>query len=166
MRSSPKKSFVFALILLVLVPVTGVLGQENHGQIEGQVTREDGGGIGGVTVVIDETDAAELTDGNGLYRFSNVLEGNYTLTFTLGDSTASQSGVAVEAGSTQKVDMTVDWEPLFAETITVTSVSLRTERIVEAPAAVTLVTEQEIARQASHGQLPKLLEFTPGAEVT
>ena len=166
MKYYPQLSFVIALVLLVLVPVSGALGQEGQGQIEGQVTQETGEGLNGVTVVIDETDAIELTDGNGLYRFSDVPAGTYTLTYTLGHNTASQSGVTVEAGSTQNVDMTVDWKILFAETITVTSVSLRPERIVEAPAAVTLVTEQEIARQASHGQLPKLLEFTPGAEAT
>jgi iron complex outermembrane receptor protein len=31
---------------------------------------------------------------------------------------------------------------------------------------VTVVSEEQIEREASHGQLPKLLEFTPGAEVT
>ncbi len=166
MKTSPQLSFVLGLILLVLFPVSGALGQDGQGQIEGQVTRETGAGISGVTVEIEETAATELTDGTGIYRFANVPEGTYRLTFTLGDSTASQSDVTVEAGSTQRVDMAVGWAALFAETITVSSVSLRPERIVDAPAAVTLVTEQEIARQASHGQLPKLLEFTPGAEAT
>ena len=50
--------------------------------------------------------------------------------------------------------------------ITVVSASRRAERITEAPAAISVVPREEIERQASHGQLPKLLEFTPGAEVT
>ncbi len=31
---------------------------------------------------------------------------------------------------------------------------------------MTVITEQQIEREASHGQLPKLLEHTPGAETT
>src|SRR5690606_33401083 len=46
------------------------------------------------------------------------------------------------------------------------SASRRAERVTEAPAAVSVIPAAEIAREASHGQLPKLLEFTPGAQVT
>ena len=63
--------------------------------------------------------------------------------------------MTVAAGATRTVDKSVDWDVSFAETITVTSVSRRDERIIEAPAAVTVVTEQEIEREAATG---------PGAE--
>jgi hypothetical protein len=36
-------------------------------------------------------------------------------------------------------------------------------RVVEAPAAVTVIGRDELARQASHGQLPRALAATPGA---
>ena len=39
-------------------------------------------------------------------------------------------------------------------------------KVVDAPAAVTSIHEEEIQQQASQGQVPKILEFTPGAEVT
>ena len=70
------------------------------------------------------------------------------------------------AGSATTVDKSVEWDISFAETITVISASRRAERIIDAPAAVTVVTSEEIESQASHGQLPKLLEYTPGAEIT
>lgn len=54
----------------------------------------------------------------------------------------------------------------FVDEITVVSASRRRQRIVEAPAAVSVIPAEQIARESSHGQLPKLLEFTPGAEVT
>src|SRR5689334_22850847 len=53
-----------------------------------------------------------------------------------------------------------------ADSITVTSASRRRERIAEAPAAMSVVTRSEIERQASHGQVPKLLENAPGVELT
>ncbi len=139
---------------------------QGSGGITGTVSRESGVGVGGVAVVVNETGAADLTDSNGNFAFSRVAAGTYSLTFTLGDNVATAEGVEVTAGAEARVDQTVDWDISFAETITVTSASRRTERVVDAPAAVTVVTEAEIERQASHGQLPKVLEFTPGAEVT
>jgi iron complex outermembrane receptor protein len=53
----------------------------------------------------------------------------------------------------------------FADTVTVVSASRRRERIVEAPAAVIIVPQAEIEREAASGQLPKLLEFAPGVEL-
>lgn len=53
-----------------------------------------------------------------------------------------------------------------ADSITVTAASRRRERIVEAPAAVSVATRSEIERQAAHGQVPKLLENAPGVELT
>ncbi len=136
------------------------------GRIEGRVVRADGTGVGGVTVVVNEAGLAGITDSNGSFRFAGVPAGTYSISFTLGDNADTMSGVEVAAGQTARVDQTVDWELSFADTITVVSASRRAERIVEAPAAVTLVTEAEIQREGSHGQLPKLLEFTPGVEPT
>lgn len=76
------------------------------------------------------------------------------------------TNVSVAAGATTKLEQQVEWVAGIAESITVTSASREVERIVEAPAAVTSVSEEEIEQRASTGQLPKLIEFTPGAEVS
>ncbi|HSK77154.1 MAG TPA: TonB-dependent receptor, partial [Thermoanaerobaculia bacterium] len=60
----------------------------------------------------------------------------------------------------------VDWDVSFAESITVYSVSRRAERVTEAPAAVTVISQEEIQREAATGQIPKLIEFTPGVDFT
>ena len=157
-----KRSILFGVALVS----TAGLAAAQTGRIEGSVERENGAGIGSVVVVINETSDATLTDNSGDFRFAAVPAGTYSLSFTLGDNADQEADVEVVAGQTTRVDKTVDWVVSFAETITVVSASRRAERIVEAPSAVTLVTEEEIAREAAHGQLPKLLEFTPGAEVT
>jgi len=140
--------------------------REGSGRIEGRVTREDGSAIAGVGVAIDGTSAVTLTDDKGNFAFKSVRPGTYSVTFTLLDNVVTESDVEVKAGATTVVDRTVDWEISFVETVTVRSVSRRRERIVEAPAAVSSVTEEAIERQASHGQVPKLIEFTPGTEIT
>lgn len=154
---------LFAGALMLLVAVPGMA--QDSGRVTGQVVRDDGQGVGGVTVVVSELGAVEITNAEGSFRFDGVPAGSYTLNFSLGEN-ADSSTVDVVAGATADVEKQVDWDVSFAETITVFSASRRRERIVEAPAAVTVLTEQQLARESTHGQLPKVLEFTPGAEVT
>ena len=154
---------VFALALLMLA---GIVSAQEMGRIDGRVTREDGSGIHGVSVRVDQLDQVVFTDETGAFAFSSVPVGTYNLTFSLVDHTATQEGVNVVAGQTETVDRILDWDVSFAETITVVSASRREERITEAPAAVNVVSEQEIEREASTGQVPKLLEFTPGVDFT
>ncbi|MFQ5793161.1 MAG: TonB-dependent receptor plug domain-containing protein, partial [Acidobacteriota bacterium] len=167
MRTSHFSAGVLKLCIFFALSQSSVsFAQEAPGRIEGRVTREDGSGVGGVSVVLVETSATDITDTGGHFAFANVLPGTYTITFALGQNVVTTSGITVTAGTTTFADETVDWEVGFVETLTVTAVSRKLERIVEAPAAVSVVSEEKIQRQASHGQVPKLMEFTPGAEVT
>lgn len=136
------------------------------GSIEGKVTRPDGTGLGGVTVQVEAAERSTITDADGAYVLGDLPAGTYEVSFRLGDRNASESGVEVAAGAVKTLDKSVDWDVSFAETITVTSVSRRQERVVDAPAAVTVISEAEIKEEAASGQLPKLLEFTPGVDFT
>ena len=157
---------VLLVVAALAFALAGTALAQANGRIEGRLEREDGAGVGGVAVVVNEAGLVGSTNADGSFRFAAVPAGTYSLSFTIGDHTDSATGVEVAAGQTARVDRIVDWDLSFADTITVVSASRRIERIVDAPAAVTVVTEQEIEREAAHGQLPKLLEFTPGAEVT
>lgn len=157
---------VMSLALASLLSLASLVLAQDTGRIEGRVTRQDGTPLPGVAVQIDQLDQVALTDSEGRYEFAAVPAGAYDMTFTLVESSSSSPGVQVTAGGAITVDKQVDWDVSFADTITVTSVSRRAERIVEAPAAVTVISEQEIEREASTGQVPKLLEFTPGVDFT
>jgi outer membrane receptor for ferrienterochelin and colicins len=159
-----KRILVIALTLLLLG--AGVALAQETGRIEGKVTRQDGTALGGVLVRVDGLDRTALTDSEGAYVIDGVPPGTYTLTFSLSDYSLQESGVAVAAGGSQTLDKTVDWDVSFVETITVYSVSRKSERITEAPAAVSVVPQEEIEQQAATGQLSKLLEFTPGVDFT
>jgi outer membrane receptor protein involved in Fe transport len=163
MKTTMRFGSMLAAGLLLGVPA---LWAQPTGGIEGRVIGRENVGLGGVSVTIEGLDRATTSGNNGTFAFTGVPAGTYTLTFAAGDKTATREGVEVTAGSTAQVELNVDWELRFTEAITVVSASRRAERITEAPAAVTVVTEQQIEREAAHGQLPKLLEFTPGAEVT
>ncbi len=140
--------------------------EADPGVIEGRVIHADGQGIGGVAVALIEADRVVLTGDDGDYRLTAVPSGVWTVNFSLRQSSLVEPGVTVEDGRTTRLDKTVDWSAHFGDAITVVSASRRRERILDAPAAVTLITADEIERRASSAQLPKLVELTPGREMT
>jgi outer membrane receptor for ferrienterochelin and colicins len=152
-----------ALVLLGWAPVAIA---QNAGQIFGQVTRTDGSTLSGVEVSVSELGASRVTGPTGTFRFDNVPVGVYNLVFRLGDNTATMAGVKVAAAATALVEQRVDWEATAAETFTVFAASRRTQRLVEAPAAVSIMTETDISSQTVHDQLPMLLEFALGADIS
>jgi len=156
-----KGSLLFVLVCSLVA--SAAFGSE-LGRISGRITKADGGGIGGVVVVLNETRDAVLTDSNGTWAFEHIAPGTYSLTFTAGDNGDSEAGVAVTAGQTTRVNKSVDWTLSVAETITVFAASRKTERIVEAPASVTVISEEQIEMIAASGQLPKLVETAPGVD--
>ena len=95
-------------------------------------------------LVVIEIGAATLSDPNGVFGFSGVAPGTYTLSFTLGDNASTVADVVVSAGATTNADFDADWVVSLAETITVFSASRRQEKFVDAPAAISLITEIEI----------------------
>ncbi|MDX1500805.1 MAG: TonB-dependent receptor [Thermoanaerobaculia bacterium] len=149
---------------MVVVVTAALAAAAERGRISGQVVRPDGSGVSGVAVALDGRPAA-VSDNRGWFHVEAVEAGDHELFFTLG-SNAATAAVTVKAGVTAGVRQEVDWEYVYAETLTVRGASRRVERVVDAPAAVTAVTPQAIALRASAGQLPRLLESSPGFELT
>ncbi|HEY0160515.1 MAG TPA: TonB-dependent receptor [Thermoanaerobaculia bacterium] len=136
------------------------------GRLAGRITRADGSGIGGVIVQVVELSRVELTDPDGNFRFDNIAPGTYTVSFVAADQAATENNVVVSDGQTARVDKQVDWSLSLAETITVYSASRRTERVVEAPASVTVASEEQIEAAAPSGQAPRIIENAPGVDFT
>ncbi len=153
------------LSLLVLALLATPLLAQGNGRIEGTVLDKNGIPVFDAVVTMEDGSTA-ITDSSGRFALDSVPAGDHTLSISYAGETAEPKGVAVAAGETTTVEERLPWELSLAETITVTSASRRAERIVEAPAAVTVLSIQDIEQEAAHGQLPKLLEFTPGVELT
>ncbi len=135
------------------------------GWIDGRLEDATGHGLSGVTVVLTGSSRpAEITDVQGRFRFENLTPGTWRLNFSLGEE-ASEALVEVKAGQATRTEQILDWPPTHAETLTVYSASRRLERVVEAPVAVSVVSPEEIERQAAAGQIPRLFEGLPGAEL-
>ncbi len=157
---------VVAVAVLLSLAASPAICEQATGQIEGRVVGQDGVGVGGVTVALEDQPGVVLTAADGRFAFAQVAPGRHTLTFMLGRHPEQMQVVDVAAGATATTELVVEWPLSLYDTLTVRSISRRPERIVEAPAAMSLVPHEEIARESASGQLPKLLEFTTGAEVT
>ena len=165
-RSTLSAHRSLAPIVCLALLLAGAAAGQQTGAIEGTATTPDGVGIGGVQVVLEESGTKRITDSAGRFAFGAVPPGTWSLVFSFGPDSVTEPGIVVEPGAVARVEWTAEWELSFADTLTVVSASRRRERIVDAPAAVTTVSHQEIERRSASGQLPRLLEFTPGAELT
>lgn len=157
------KKKVLLCMFVFLIPLFSQA--KDLGRIQGQV-RKAAEPIAGVDVVVEELSLSRITDKNGVYFFNRIPPGKYTLTFTQGEDSVTKEDVTVTTNATAVCDVDVEWEVQLAHRITVFGASRQTERIVDAPAAVTVVEEAQIEREAAHGQLPKILETTPGVDST
>jgi len=149
-------------LILILCSTSWVLAA--NGRIEGTVVNS-GQGIGGVTVRVHQTKSVAISDEDGKFVIDKLEAGNYTLLLSYGDDEIARL-LSVTAGQATVLEVEVEWTPGSYETVRVTAAAAQAAKIVDAPAAVTSIDEEQIEREAAHGQLPKILEFTPGAEVT
>ena len=153
-----------AAILLAIAAATAVATAQQPMPLVGRVARQDGTPLPGVMVLVQETGAIEWTAADGRYRFGKLAPGTYSLLFTLGGYSATQT-VALSAGqAAPSVETLVDWPLSFVETMVVAAASRRTESIADAPASVLTLDAREIGRQAGHGQIPLLLAASPGIQ--
>ena len=140
--------FLASLFVVCFFTPDYAFSQTGTGRIKGRVIRADGSGVGGVSVVLNEIGATDITATNGAFFFDDVPEGAYSITLALGENTTTLADVSVTADATTELEPNVDWVAGIAESITVTSASREVERIVEAPAAITSVSEEEIEQKA------------------
>jgi outer membrane receptor protein involved in Fe transport len=134
------------------------------GRIEGRVTNSDGAGLGGVTVAIAGTSISTLTDVEGRFVLRGVPLGSVSVTFALGSNTLTVENVQVGA-DTVTLERTVDWKEGYLEQITVYSAFRESQKLVEAPASVTVLTADTIAPEAATAQLPKVLASAVGVDL-
>lgn len=160
--------FVCVAVALAVVVGPGLSWAQESGAITGHV-RHGEAGVRGVTVVLMQNSNAlkqVLTADDGSFTVSGLAEGTYALAMLFGERVEYVDNVQVRPGTSTVVDRQVDWETGFSDAVTVYAASRRLERIVDAPAAVTLVTGDTVRLLAASGQLPRAFEFAPGTEVT
>jgi len=153
-----------SLCLLLCLSLNSVFAQT--GSISGVVKSKDSGAaLSGANVAIVGTNMGAATDANGRFTIPNVPAGNYKLRVTFIGYQELTMNVKVAAGETVAADFALREIGVQASEILVIGASRHPERVAEAPAAVTALTTQILQRETISGQIPSLLETTPGVDV-
>ncbi len=150
-RQSKRSAVVIMLVAgFVLIPIL-----TRAGSLTGKVTdKSDGSALFKATVTVKSDDPSfdptgNAADENGEYTIKNIPTGEYTvIVSSIGFTTRTISGVNInESGSS---NLNVALEPTFInlDAISVTA-SRRPEKINEAPAAVSVVSSEEIETRAA-----------------
>lgn len=108
--ASRKISSYLALLALFIgsAVVPGIaFGQDGSGAIRGTVTGPAGNVVSEVSVKVEGTNLAAVTDKNGSYRIAPVPAGDYTLTFSYLGLQSATAEVTVVAGEDADLDMTL-----------------------------------------------------------
>ncbi|MDE2655149.1 MAG: TonB-dependent receptor [Gemmatimonadota bacterium] len=134
----------FAFAIVCSVPVQG-----QQGTITGRVTdAESGDPLASAAVAVLGQEVTQGTNAQGRFTVT-VGPGTYSLVVTLiGYETTRIDGVMVNAGDETEVTISVRSQALALNPVVVTA-SRRQEKALEAPASISTVSSQEVARRAA-----------------
>lgn len=156
---------ILCLPFLILF-IAGNLFSQESGTVKGVVIdSETKSGAPNVTVRLKGTSYGSATDVDGNYLISNIPAGKYILVVSSVGSKTIELLININPNESTIFTCTLKSDAVQVGEVTVLGVSLRPERITEAPAAVSVLEAEDIARYAAHGQLPKLLETQPGVDL-
>jgi len=157
---------VLVAVALSLLPA--VLLAQGEGTITGTVTRADqGSALPSVSVTIrtGQSTLTTVTGPDGRYTLRRVPAGQQTVVFRWLGYRPIERSVTVEAGGTTMVDASLEPVAVALTELVVSAASRAPERIVEAPAAISVVEPQVLQNTSITGQTPLALQTVPGVDV-
>ncbi len=151
-------------LLAALLPLQ--LAAQQPGMVRGTVTRlGDRVPVREALVSLDPNGPTTSTDRDGRFVLLRVPPGSYTLRVRWLSYRPHDEVVEVPTGGTVTVDVQLEPRPVLLGEIVVAAASREPERVLEAPAAVSVV-DPGLARDLSPtGQAPLALTTVPGVEV-
>jgi iron complex outermembrane receptor protein len=136
-----------------------------NGEITGRVTDGlSGDALAGVTLLLEGTKLGAASSKAGVYSIKNVPAGKYTLTAKYIGYERFVTGVELAAGQVLKLDVAMVSATFQLEDLVVTG-SRKAEKIVDAPASISVVQSKKIERDVTIS--PELsLRNLPGVDIT
>jgi outer membrane receptor for ferrienterochelin and colicins len=153
------------LSLLALAAVgVGILPAQSTGTIRGTVTRSGSTeAIAGVQITVQGTGLATATSPQGRYTLQRIPAGSHVVVFRWLGYQPVERTVNIQGETT--LDVQLEPVPVSLADVTVSAASREPERIVEAPAAVTMIEPQVLQNTAPTGQAPLALAQAPGVDL-
>ncbi|MGH7516180.1 MAG: TonB-dependent receptor [Gemmatimonadales bacterium] len=157
------RSVALAVLAALLPSITTA---QQSGTVTGTVTRAEGGGaLAGVSVSVQGTGQTTASRGDGRYTLRNVPAGPRTIVFRWLGYRPTELPVTVEPGGSATLDAALEPAPAILSDLVVQGASRAPERIVEAPAAISVVEPRLLEANTITGQVPMALKETPGVDL-
>ena len=154
------------VVSFVLLLVPRPAAAQETGTVTGTVTRSgEGSTLPSVSVTVKGTGLSTITAPDGKYTLRRVPAGPQTIVFRWLGYSPIETPVDVAAGSTTTVDAALEPVALALTELVVEGASRSPERIVEAPAAISVVPQEVLQNTSITGQAPLALQAVPGADV-
>ncbi len=154
------------LALLSWLVVTPLIALAQGATVSGTVTRaNDGTPLPRVNVSVSGTRISAVTGNDGNYVLRRVPAGQQTILFRWIGYRATEVVITVTEGGIQRQDAALEAQAVALAEIVVEGVSRAPERVVEAPAAVSVVDIATARSLSVTGQAPRALAKLPGADV-
>ncbi len=157
-----------AVLLWLSTGLTGVMAQQNA-TITGFITdAESEEPLVGATVILSQIGQAGISGGDaasadGSYQIVGLTPGTYTLTVRYVGYNESQSPVTLQAGQTATVNVALTQGGLDLNTIVI-SASRQAEKVLDAPASISVLDAQEIEQDVVQSAV-SILRNTTGVDV-
>jgi outer membrane receptor for ferrienterochelin and colicins len=152
--------------LLLFISLTTIALAQETGTVTGTVTRAaEGAALSSVSVNVESTGQSTVTGADGKYTLRRVPAGPQRIIFRWLGYRPTQVDVTVEAGRTVTADAGLEAVTISLGEIVVEGASRAPERIVEAPAAISVVPPAVLQSVSITGQAPVALQSVPGVDV-
>jgi iron complex outermembrane receptor protein len=139
---------------------------QGTGTVTGRVTRAgDASPLPSVSVTVRGTGHSAVTGPDGRYTLRRVPEGPQTIVFRWLGYRPTEAQATVVADSTTTVDAAMEQVAVALTELVVSAASRAPERIVEAPAAISVIQPQILQNTSITGQAPLALQTAPGVDV-
>jgi iron complex outermembrane receptor protein len=159
-------SAVLSTLLLSLLTIPATATAQETGTVTGTVTRAgEGAALSSVSVTVQSTGQSTVTGADGKYTLRRVPAGPQTIVFRWLGYRPNQVEVTVPANSAVTADAGMEQVTIALSEIVVEGASRAPERIVEAPAAVSVVPPEVLQSTSITGQAPAALQTIPGVDV-
>jgi outer membrane receptor protein involved in Fe transport len=149
--------------------LVGALPLSGHAQatgaVTGKVTGPDGRPLSGVVVTVRGVGLSVATSATGRYTLSRVPAGEQLLQFRQIGHSAHDLTITVNAETSTTADAILDAQPIELGAVVVEGVSRAPDRMIDAPAAVSVVQPATAEPLSISGQVPLAFTRVPGLDV-
>ena len=154
------------LFFCALSCIPAVATAQGTGTVTGTVTRSgEGSALSSVTATVQSTGQSAVTGTDGRYTLRRVPQGPQTIIFRWLGYRPLEVQTTVEPQATVTVNAALEPVAIALTELVVSAASRAPERIVEAPAAISVVEPQTLQNTSITGQAPLALQTVPGVDV-